>query len=52
MRNYKGNKIYHATIIAITLLLLLFTGYLFYFADCATIKTYWLVVQTPARCIQ
>lgn len=31
--------------------ILSFTGYLFYFADCAMVKTYWFVVQTPARCL-
>ena len=25
--------------------------YLFYFASCSTVKSFWLVTQMPARCI-
>lgn len=28
----------------------LFSFYLFYFADCSTVRDYWYLTQTPARC--
>lgn len=26
-------------------------GYFFYFAPCSTVKQFWFIVQTPARCV-
>lgn len=38
-------------LITLCLVFLVFTGYLFYFAPCQTVKDFWFMVQTPGRCI-
>jgi len=35
----------------IALSFIIFSGYMFYFADCQTVKEYWYLVETPGRCI-
>lgn len=30
----------------------IFHAYVFYLADCATVRTFWMLVHTPARCIE
>lgn len=52
----KNKKDYTVAVMSIYIILVIaifgFTGYLFYFAKCETIKHYWLVVHTPGRCIK
>ncbi len=38
-------------IAVVAIALIVFTSYLFYFANCATLKQYWYLVHTPGRCI-
>lgn len=36
----------------VAIVIITYQGYLFYFADCQKVADYWVIVQTPARCIK
>ncbi len=48
MKTFKN--IHIILLLTLTSILIFGVGYLFYLADCSTIKNYSFVMQTPARC--
>lgn len=49
-KNWKS-VIYISVGAGIIIVYLVVQGYLYYFAPCSKVKSYWYVTQTPARCI-
>jgi hypothetical protein len=45
----KINK--HVIFLTVVALLVLFSAYLFYYADCSVVKQYWYLAHAPGRCL-